>query len=677
MRNIVKVFVIFIFSICIFAAHASEPPEYKKALKEFEMERYHNALNYFEEIKDEMQDDAKFWYYMGVCHLNTHSYKKAVEYIEKAYEMDSDAINERDYDYWYGKALHLNYNFDEAISRYKKYLGEIGKLDANYAETEHNIQQAITGKKLVEQPKDFVVRNLGPEMNGPYDDHSPVFNESGTVMYFTSKRPSEGHQIQDKDGEYYEKIYKSEYNKGVFDSPEILGGELDSKKGHDACIQLFDDDQKMLVHRNDQMGQILITERKDNGEWADPTPFSEINSFNIESDAYLSKDHSTVFFASNHHNIKGDLNIFYAEKDKEGKWKKPKMIESIKTDYDENAPFLSDDESRLYYSSKGKNSMGGYDVFYTEKNKNGEWGEPKNLGYPINSSGHDIFYHLDETSNIAYMASHRNDGFGELDLYAVLPVEKIELNVTIVDESGQDIGDERMTVAVKSLPGSFRSHQNTLSVDKENNYTDKVYSESVYELAVTVGADTLAKTVVEVPLETTKGQEMSLAIKVDKGLIADLGESKETSASASTKKGDAEKEDVEKGGASLEELASKYGLDMQEAYLSAKDVLFGYDKAKLSAKAKDNLEKVIGILKDSPQLRVQIDAHTDDVGSQSYNLQLSKKRAEAVAAYLKEKGVAADRISTKAFGEAKSAESNNSERGRQQNRRAEIRLLMK
>lgn len=675
MKNLHIFFIVF-FSFCCFTAQASEPPALKKALKEFELEHYHNALDYFEEVIEEVQDDAKVWYYLGICHLKTYSYKKAIKYIEKAYEMDPEAIDKRNYHYWYGQALHLNYRFDEAISRYESHLGKIGRLDANYSEIEHLIEQAKTGKKLVQQPKDFVVRNLGPDMNSPYDDHSPVFNESRTIMYFTSKRPSEGHRIQDSEGEYYEKIYKSKHNDGVFGPPELLGGELDSKKGHDACIQLYDNDQKMLVHRNHRHGQILITERQENGDWGEPYLFPEINSFNIESDAYLSKDHSTIFFASNHHNIKGDLNIFYAEKNDEGKWSKPQVIESISTDYDENAPFLSNDESRLYYSSKGTNSMGGYDVFYTDKDEDGNWGPPQNLGHPINSTGHDVFYHLDEETNIAYMASHRSDGYGELDLYAVLPVEKVQLNVTVVNDDGEDIGDKRMTVAIKALPGSFRDHNNTLVLEDENTYTDVVYSESQYELAVTIGADTLAKTIVEVPLETTKGQEMMLAIKVSeskaKDMIADVDETKKDTPSA-TSKDDTDKKD----GMILRDIASKYGLDMQEAYLKANDVLFAFNETNLSNKGKQDLDKVVGILKESPQLRVQIEAHTDNIGSESYNLQLSKERGESVATYLKGKGISADRVSVEFYGKGKSVVSNDSEEGRQRNRRAEIMLLVK
>ncbi|MGB4230367.1 MAG: tetratricopeptide repeat protein, partial [Bacteroidales bacterium] len=345
---------------------------------------YNEALDYYLKANLFNPDNAELNYKIGICYLYTADKDKAVEHLEKSYQLKSDVTE--DITYYLGMAYHQNFNFDQAINYYRKYLDVLNprNRDKYLNEINKKIEECKNGKEIVKDTVKVIIDNLGETVNSIYPDYAPVISADESMLIFTSRRPTNIGGLRDPmTGKFFEDIYIAyleEWGNWLLTQP---GAPLNDKY-HDATIGLSPDGQTLYLYKGDNGGDIYVSYLKGRN-WTIPEALpSPINTKYHESSASLGPDGRTLYFVSDRPGGIGGRDIWFSRKDNSGYWSSPINLFDINTPYDEEGVFIHPDGRTLYFSSKGHNSMGGYDIFRSVY-QDGKWSKPVNLGYPINT----------------------------------------------------------------------------------------------------------------------------------------------------------------------------------------------------------------------------------------------------------------------------------------------------
>lgn len=484
------------------------------------------------------------------------------------------------------------------------------------------------------------IKKLMPPLNTPFNDFAPVISADGSTMMFTSNRPSTERELaKGKAGREYIYEVTVDPKKKKWGAPKLLGPAVNAPGRNNSAIALSPDGQRMLVYRDNNDGNGNVFESVLNGtEWSELTEFPEpINSEEHESSACYSPDGRMIYFVSDREGGEGGKDIWYVTRGESNTWGALKnMGPVINTKEDEQGIFLHADGRTLYFSSKGHGSSGGYDLFRSAQEGSG-WSVPNPLGAPLNTPGDDLYLVFLADGKTAYMSSERSGGMGEKDLYEVkftpLPGRKAQdplltvLKGQVIDEETKqpvegdiEITDNAKNVSISKQRSNSSTGNFLLSLPSGKNYGISVsapgylfHSEN-FDLQDTASYKEVVKVI-----ELKK-------VKVGKSIVLN-------------------------------------------------NVFYDFDKATLRPESSTELDALVQLLKDNEKLRIELGSHTDDKGADDYNLKLSDARAASVVAYLAGKGIAQDRLVAKGYGESTPVASNETDEGRQQNRRTEFKVL--
>ncbi|MBI1287757.1 MAG: hypothetical protein GC178_09280 [Flavobacteriales bacterium] len=380
-------------------------------------------------------------YKVGRSYLLINGQKaKAVPYLEKAVVKTSAKSKDNyketeaplDAYYYLARAYHLNSQFDNAIAAYRKYLEVDKSIDKlKQEEIEWMIQTCLNGKLLKESPISATTENLGENINSIYDEYAAVVDATESMLIFTSRRPTcTGGQL-DLDDKYFEDIFVSQKQEdGTWGKPVGIGSRINTE-GHDASIGLSADGQELYIYRDDfGDGNIYVSQMK-NGSWSEPLLLNQnINSPFRETHATVSADGQTLYFTSDRSG-EGGMDIFRSRRLPNGEWAVAENLgDVINTKYDEEAPFIHPDGKTLFFSSKGHNSMGGYDIFFSVE-ENGKWSTPMNIGSPVNTPDDDYFFVMSPDGKRAYYSSSSGKGYGGKDIYLIRLDRDREVPLTV------------------------------------------------------------------------------------------------------------------------------------------------------------------------------------------------------------------------------------------------------
>ncbi len=481
------------------------------------------------------------------------------------------------------------------------------------------------------------IQPLPDAINSPFDDYAPVITADGEKIFFTSRRPFTEKEIK-KNKQSFEHIYFAVWDeKGKeWSKAKPLPENINIPVRHSSNIAVSNDGQRLLIYQDDVNGNGDIHESILRGkEWTNPVALPEpVNSQYHESSAAYSPDGRTLYFVSDRPGGKGGRDIWVSKRDlKTGKWSTPKNLGApINTTEDEEAVFIHPDGKTLFFSSKGHNSIGGYDIFYSVF-EDGEWSEPVNLGIPVNTHGDDLFFVLRADGKKAYYASVNNNG--DKDIYEISFETKAKAKqpsllllkgIVADDETKQPIQAtiELVDNATNELIGVYQSNGET------GEYLISLPSGKNYGLNVSAPGYLFHSENFTIA-DTATYQKITKNIFLQKA-----------------KKG------------------SKVVL---------RNIFFDYNKATLRPESKVELERVYDFLNHNPNVKIEISGHTDDIGSQDYNQKLSEARAKSVVDYLIRLGISPDRLSFKGYGKLQPMVPNDSEENRQLNRRVEFKIL--
>lgn len=638
-------------------------------------------------------------YEAGRMHLATVGKDRAVTYLLRVYRQDP--AYRFDIEYYIGKSYQYGENFAKALQYYNLYKEKLakkssyqGKDKIDVAVVDRGIFECQNGEEFVSSPGNFSIVNIGREINSEFEDYAPVLTENEEEIVFTTRRREDNlNQNVFDDNKPFEDIFTSKKVNGAWTYAKNIGPVVNNPY-HDSNVALSANGNTLFLFKDEGGGDIFYCERQTGGEYGAPIPMPGIiNSSFEEKSVTISRDEKTLYFSSNRPGGFGGLDIYRATKDSKGEWTSVKNLgPNINTDLDDDGPYIDSDGVTLYFSSKGRKGMGGFDVFKsTVDPKTNEWSEPVNLGYPINTPDDDIYIVFSKDGKRAYYSSVREDGMGYTDIYLITIPEGIKNTEPGVAkkpvEEPKDTTALTATVVTPTttLPDTSTNQTTTPTVTKPK---DPVVKKTIQPLKYIV-------TVVDGTDKSPLDAKVRMVGAKDNVIVRSTQQSPGVYEFAITSSKPKDyRLSVDVGGyvffnqnlkieaATTEEKTLNKTIEMRKVAVGVVSILrnlyFDFDKATFRTESYTELNKLEAMLSQNPQMVIEIAGHTDAVGTKAYNMDLSLRRAQAVKNFLIKKRIDARRVKTKGYGKTRPLASNDDEEsGRELNRRVEFKILEK
>lgn len=466
MKRLILIVVICTTSIISFGQKLdkSAKKELKKAFVSIKYEDYIDANERFSELYEQYPNDDEVRFGLAICKLNQKSYEReALGLIENVYKTKSLD----NYYYYLGRAYLAHGRFEDAINALQTILlDKKKKMDEDEIVNYLNI--AFEAKELITAERKVEINNLGGAINSEHQESVPIILPNSKGMFYTSRRADNTSDHKDHLGNYFQDVFFAENVDGVWQKPRNCN-EINTKL-HDAAVSISHDGTQFLFFRtnpdNVVQGDLYQADCDEAGNLSNVKMLpSEINSKSIESSACLSADGNMIFFSSNRPGGYGGFDLYYAKKLPTGDWGRVvNMGPMINTSGNEDAPFFHIDNRTLFFSSDGRIGVGGYDIYSTRMNEDNSWSQPENIGYPINSLGHDLYYRLSENSQQAFFSSDREGGMGADDIYLVNIYDhesfKTVIKGNVTDDQGNPLSAKITIINEddKNLNGIYRTN---------------------------------------------------------------------------------------------------------------------------------------------------------------------------------------------------------------------------
>ncbi len=564
---------------------------------------------------------------------NVYNQMERFAEAEKNYELALQLDSLYEPAVWYSLALvEMDQDkFDEAAEHFETFLRLAPAGSARRKRAEHYLESARFAAHALANPVPFEPKNLGPAINTPEDEYLPSLTADGSQLIYTAVRHGQ------------EDFYISTRA----DTGWTVGKPIDAVNSpYNEGAQSIRADGRFLIfticNRPGGLGSCdLYYSEYLNGSW---TPVRNIgapvNTKGYESLPSISADGQTLYFTSDRPGGYGGLDIWISTRTTDGRWSTPVNAGPvINTPEHEQAPFIHPDNQTLYFMSRGHPGLGKYDLFFSRKNPDGSWSKPVNLGYPINTRDNEGAFTVSLDGKEAYFASDMPGGFGKTDIYTFeLYAEARPQPVTYVKAIIRDASTKKpLSARVEIYELQSGSLFTSLQTDDEGTFLSTLPAGKDY--ALHVSKDGYLFYSEHFALRDRGSVDNPFLIEVNLQAIG------------------------------------KVDADSLGGPVVLRNVFFETGSAALLPESKVELDKLVSFLEANPTLRIQINGHTDSVGSEEDNMQLSIARARAVYDYLVNHGIDAGRLSYKGFGESRPFSSNDTEEGRRLNRRTEFQVL--
>ncbi|MFT7155909.1 MAG: outer membrane protein OmpA-like peptidoglycan-associated protein [Parvicella sp.] len=624
---------------------------------------YKAAIIEFEKAYKFNDNSAELNFYIGNAYLYTNEKYKADKYLQAALKLNPEVD---DFLYFYlGMTAQLNMDFVTAIKHYTKFesSSKSKQQESLGRMLDKRTEECESGIELVEKPKRVWVDNV-TSVNSSADETGPCLSTDGATLIFTSTKEN-GHAA-DEVGCYDGDLYITEIENRKWSTPVNMGQPLNSE-GDEYSANLAYDGTKLLMSKNDGDDFNIYESSLKGVNWSTPEAFHKsINTSDNQLHAAYYSTNKRIYVVTDKKtgalNKGGDIFFNSRQNGSITEYGPPQTAGEVNSKFNEGSVFIDPSGDYMYFCSEGHNSMGGYDIFVSRK-KQGQWGNPVNLGYPINTPYDDFFFVSTASGKYAYIASNREGGAGGLDLYKVtFWGETKELSTTSEDyllasianpvqntqiEKEVKVDKQALTVFKGKTIDAISGKAVEAIIELTDNSTG-----SIIETFTTNSAT--GKFLISLPA----GKNYGIAVKADGYLFhSENFDVKEPTGFNMINK-TIELKNIKKG--------SKIAL---------RNIFFESGKSTLSTDSNPELDRLVKLLKDVPALKIEISGHTDNVGSESMNGKLSKDRATAVVNYLTSKGIAASRLTAKGYGSTQPVADNKTSDGRQQNRRTEFEIL--
>jgi outer membrane protein OmpA-like peptidoglycan-associated protein len=631
-RKVILSFLIFNFSFLISTAQWYDPEKVNKKAGEIYGQAYEEATagNYtaaLKHLQEALALDPKFvdvFLSRAGIYAELKNYTASVADFETGLKMDPV----------YSKTYLLPYSISLAgVGKFKQALDAVNEFLANPTLNSQSIKAGnyrrsafsfAVDHESKHPAKDYVFTpiNLGDSINTKDLEYFPSLTIDGSKMIFTRRIASD------------EDFYESNFINGKWSNAIPLGGKVNTNLNEGA--QNISQDGQLLIFTgcNYPEGEgscDLYFSMKTNNGWSEPQNLGQlVNTDFWESSPSLSPDKRDLYFASSMAGGFGGRDIWVTHRLPTGKWSRPENLgEAVNTSGDESCPFMHADNETLYFNSNGQPGYGMTDLFFSKKVNDSSWVVAENLGYPINTIDDQGSLIVAADGKTAYYASDGTDTKGGLDLYSfqlredIRPLKTLWVKGKVFDKKTND-----------GLPSSVE-----LTDIKSGNLISKIQTDEDGNYLVTL------------PL----GKDYAFNVNRRGYLFYSDNFSLQKNNTDSAFIVNIPLQPIEKGAA-----------------IVLKNIFFETGKFELQPQSRSELDKLVALLNDNPNLKIQIDGHTDNVGQEKDNLLLSNNRAKAVVDYLLSKAINTLRLTYKGFGSARPVADNSSQQGKALNRRTEL-----
>ena len=617
------ILLILVLASSLISAQNKDTQVADKLFKKFE---FISAAESYLKLVASNNADGYVYRQLGDCYYNIYNTKEAAKWYAKAIAKKQDS----ELYYRYSQMLKAIGNFAESNKQMQK-----------FAEMQPNDSRAKTFNEnpnyvpvLLDQRKSFDVKSI--DINSDKSDFGAFLMDN--TIYFTSARNSNS-KIYSWTKEPFLDIYKANLNEDGTISNILLLKEINSKY-HDGSVSISQDGSTMYFtsdsfrensFEKDKASKLklgrnnIFSAKFVNGKW------DEITSLPFNSKDYstgnpsISKDGKTLYFSSNRPGSIGGVDIWKVAISESGSYGTPENLgKNVNTEGNESFPFITSDNV-LYFSSDGKQGLGAMDVYKIDLTKNSE---AKNLGKPVNSEKDDFAFTINENKNIGFVASNRN---GNDDIFKLIPVCNYEVNAIVTNANS----------------GAIIAEANVSILDDKNNIISTIKSNNKGEVSYTVEC------------------EKTYTIQA----IKDGFESNSFAVIASNKKG---------GSIKIDAVLMPISEIITEKEVKLKPIFFEYNNSNITQQGAFELDKLVQIMKNNEKLIIFVKSHTDNRGTDEFNLLLSDKRVKATIQYVISNGIDPNRISGKGFGETEpkvDCKENCTEEAHEQNRRSEFLIV--
>ncbi len=609
---------------------------YKKAKSFYISRDYSNAEKF---LNKAIRSDTNFveaWLLLGDIYYDTKRTEQSILSYEKAIRIDPDFFP--DILYIAGKLEFSTAKYSMALKNFKKYLSYENLKIQQKQNAADMLVRAEFAVNAVENPVPFNPVNLGDSINTADDEYINAITSDGQQLIFTKKQLQFNEETESQK-KYSERFFVSDkINEAWNNAYELISSA--NIKGNIGALCISPDSKYLFFtscYRPDGFGSCdLYYSKKTGDNWSKPKNLGPVvNSNKWESQPSFSSDGKTLYFASKRNGGKGSSDIWKTVLLSNGTWSKPENLGTpVNTTKAEMSPFIHPDDQTLYFSSEGHVGMGGADLFYTKKVKNGNWPEPVNLGYPINTFADEINIIVNAKGEKAYISSDKFGGKGKFDIYCFdLYKEARPQPVTYMKGNVFD------SESKNKLKACFELIDLNTGLVNVKSYSDSLNGEFLVVLPV--------------------NRDYALNISKDGYLF--YSENFALTGVYS---------DIHPY---LKDIALKPVRVGENVIL--RNIFFETDKYNLKKESEIELEKLIGFLNNNPYIQIEISGHTDNIGGGEYNLELSQNRAKAVYDYLILNGIKKNSLTYKGYGFLLPNDTNETEEGRTNNRRTEFKVI--
>lgn len=603
---------------------------YEKAYEKASSGSNREAIDLLQQATDADENYADAWIALAKLQIENKNYSYSIICFRRALSIDASYF--KPYLLSYAIALAGTGDFVKALETTNRYIDNYKPSGAALEaalQKKKNFEFATQQEKTSTTPNDrtvFAPKNLGPTVNSKMAEYLPSQTIDGKQLFFTRRVDT-----------YNEDFFTSNGSRsGTWESSSPVKGSLNTPQSEGAMM--ISQDGEWLVftgcYRPDSYGgcDLYISYRTASGWSAAANLGAAVNSDQWESQPCLSPDKQELYFASRRTGGYGGSDLYVCKLQDNGKWSAPVNLgPSVNTPADEQCPFIHADNQTLYFTSSYWPGYGDDDLFYVRKQADGNWSQPTNLGYPINTIDREGTLFITADGKTALYAAERKDSYGLLDLYSFelkeknrpYPTRWVQGKVTD-KKTGKGIA---ATLELTDL--STRQVISKVKTDSSGNYL----------LTLPTGRD-YAFTV------NQKGYLFNSDQYFLKNGISDSAAQKNIVL-----------QPIEKNAA-----------------IVLKNIFFETNRFELSPASVTELDKLVSLLQENPTIKIEIGGHTDNVGKAADNLTLSDHRAKAVVDYLLTKKIDPARLSAKGYGMTQPVADNNTTEGRALNRRTEMKI---
>lgn len=703
----------------------------------------YTALEWYQKAYEANEKDGAAIYKIASTHEMLRDYKSAEEWYQKLVDLNQkgDYPLSR---YQHGVVMKMTGDYDKCVPEFetfiKEYPSDAPKADYYKKMAQIHIDGAKWAKNNMEPTEELIIENAGPNVNSLSTEGGAFPMGRDEIIYASLRTDS---IIVKEEGEDYEhaKIYIAKADdEGKFGEAKEFNADILQKEGMHVVEPTFNADQtKFYFVRAELIGNQLENSRiyvadYNDGAVSNPQLLDfNSSSYSCQDPAFATWDGKDyLLFTSNMEGGKGGMDIWYAEINDNGTTKQPLNLEAVNTIGDDLTPFFDERNNTLYFSSDGHPGYGGWDIFRTERSASGSMGEVVNMGAGFNTYVDDFSFTVNKLGNddcYAYILSNRPGTMSMKsetccdDIFSVIMPERcdIVMDVAVMDEA---TGEPMIGATVQLIDKETGEVVDEQSNTEGNDYKFMLDMGKQYDIVAKKDGlegsketvDARKEALTEAGLDLTKPMEITKEVKIKElGLVVQAFDKKTNAAldgvtviiyDAETGK---EVKQLTKGTGNefafviprdknYKVFANREGYIADTRVVAEKDlgmvqkmyltpppvfynVYFSFNKSNIRQGAADTLEMVLATLNENPEMVVEVRGHTDALGSDQYNMNLSNKRSEAAIKYLSKKGVEAARLQPKALGEAEPAAENaktdgsDNPEGRALNRRVEFKIV--